>query len=257
MTPMRCEDCRPLLDGYADNELNPRDTARVRDHLEECGACAAEHRMLTELSARVQAAIERPIAPDVLRARIRGELARAEPTVTRARATSAWRMAAAGVLIAVVSAAGGAYLSGRPAAHQRMVRDAVLSSHVRSLMAGHLTDVASTDQHNVKPWFAGRTSFSPVVPRLDSAGFPLVGGRLDYVGDRVAAAIVYGRRQHVINVFSWPESGARGGDPTLTSEHGYHLVRWVDAGVEYWAASDVSVADLNTFVAIFRQEGAK
>jgi anti-sigma factor RsiW len=254
---MRCEECRSLLDAYVDGELPPRDAARVRDHLEECGACAAEHRMLTELSARVRGAIDRPMAPDVLKARIRGELAREEPGGAVTRASNRWRLAAAGLVIAVLSATAGAYFVNRPVSHERIVGEQVLSSHVRSLMPGHLTDVASNDQHNVKPWFAGRASFSPAVPRLDSAGFPLVGGRLDYVGERVAAAIVYARRQHVINVFSWPEAGARGGDPTVIKDRGYHLVRWVDNGVEYWAASDVSVADLNTFVAVFRQEATK
>jgi anti-sigma factor RsiW len=123
-------------------------------------------------------------------------------------------------------------------------------------MPGHLTDVASTDLHNVKPWFNGRTGFSPMVPRLDSAGFPLIGGRLDVVGDRQVAAVVYGRRQHVINVFSWPVVDEGPSEPALSTARGYHLVRWIDGGVEYWAASDVSVDDLTSFVDHFR-DGAK
>ena len=260
MRDVRCDDCRALLDAYVDGELPESEASEVRAHLESCATCAAEHQMLIETSSRVRGTLARPPVPDVLRARIRGALADADtdiPIAPPARLSrSTWRLAAAGLIIAAVGVGAGAWLATANA-RRTPVTNEVLSSHLRSLMPGHLTDVASTDQHNVKPWFNGRAAFSPAVPRLDSAGFPLVGGRLDYVGDRQVAAVVYGRRQHMINVFAWPAAGEAASAPSFSTERGYHLVKWIQGGVEYWAASDLSVGDLTTFVALFRQESAK
>jgi anti-sigma factor RsiW len=125
------------------------------------------------------------------------------------------------------------------ASSSRDPADEVLASHVRSLMPGHLIDVASTDAHKVKPWFNGRVDLSPEVPALDAAGFPLVGGRLDYVSGRTVAAVVYARRQHFINVFSCPDAGAD--IPTWsTAARGHHLARWRRDNTEYWAVEDRS-----------------
>jgi anti-sigma factor RsiW len=257
MAAMRCDDCRALLDGYIDGELMDDEARQVRDHLDSCGACAAELHMLTEVSSRMRG-LDRPTAPDLLKARIREAIAQpdvAMPIPSRPH-RSTWRLVAAGLLIGLAGAGGGAYLASHGSVAPR-VQDEVLSSHLRSLMPGHLTDVASTDQHNVKPWFNGRAAFSPAVPRLDSAGFPLVGGRLDYVGHRQAAAVVYARRQHRINVFSWPEPTQPPSPPALSTERGYHLLRWSEGGVEYWATSDLNVGELRAFVDLFRQEAAK
>ena len=114
-------------------------------------------------------------------------------------------------------------------------------------MPGHLTDVASNDQHNVKPWFNGRVNMSPDVPRLDSLGFPLIGGRLDYVDGRNVAVVVYMRRQHVINVFSWPASGAAEQTAESSSSNGYHLLRARHNGMEVWIVSDLNEAELKDF----------
>jgi anti-sigma factor RsiW len=123
----------------------------------------------------------------------------------------------------------------------------VLASHVRSLMPDHLTDVRSSDQHNVKPWFNGRLDYSPTVPRLEDQGFPLLGGRVDYVGGRPVAVIVYSRRQHMINVFSWP---TRLSDSPLatTSTNGYNMIHWRSHGVERWVVSDLNSSELRSFV---------
>jgi anti-sigma factor RsiW len=127
--------------------------------------------------------------------------------------------------------------------------DEVLASHIRSLLPGHLTDIASNNQHNVKPWFAGRVNLSPPVPRLDSLGFPLVGGRLDYVAGHSAAVVVYTRAQHVINVFWWApldgEPDERGAG--VASDNGYHLISGRRDGLQYWIVSDVNVAELQQF----------
>jgi anti-sigma factor RsiW len=164
-------------------------------------------------------------------------------------------LAAAGLVIAALSASGSLAVARRSAPAPAMA-DQVVSSHIRSLMPGHLTDVESNDTHNVKPWFNGRLDLSPSVPRLDPLGFPLVGGRLDYVGGRPVAAVVYMRRQHIINVFSWPAEDRPAHAPTVSTENGYHLVHWNDGGTEFWAASDLSVPELQQFVALFHQSSS-
>jgi anti-sigma factor RsiW len=157
----------------------------------------------------------------------------------------AWFVAAAS--IAVVAA--GVLLEirwTRSATGDRQA-SAVTDRHLASLMADHLVDVASSDRHTVKPWFAGRIEFSPLVVDLAADGFPLRGGRLDYVDGHPAVALVYARAQHVINVFVWPtpegDAGAHASDDT----RGYHLVHWTKHGFSWWAVSDVAPTDLQTF----------
>jgi anti-sigma factor (TIGR02949 family) len=254
---MRCDDCRDTLNAYVDGELMPEETETIRDHIASCSKCASEHETLTALSRRLKEGLERRRAPDVLKARIRGALAQPDAfePVARPRRLPWAGLIAAGLVVAVLSS-GASFAVARRNASPPSIGQQVLSSHIRSLMPGHLTDVESNDSHNVKPWFNGRVDLSPAVPRLDSAGFPLVGGRLDYVGGRPVTAVVYMRRQHVINVFSWP-SDDRGSHATaLSTEKGYHLVRWSDGGVEFWVASDLNVPELEQFVALFARAGS-
>ena len=257
---MRCEDCREALNAYVDGELMLEESDEIRRHLPMCDECAAEHETLVGVSQRVKANLQHFQAPDVLKARIRSALAQPNvfepPRESRSVHSVRWPTAiAAGLIIAAISA-GGTFAVARRGSAPPAIADQVLSSHIRALMPGHLTDVESNDTHNVKPWFNGRLDLSPTVPRLDSAGFPLVGGRLDYVGGRPVAAVVYTRRQHVINVFSWPIDDQRVQSPTVSTEKGYHLVHWRDAGAEFWAASDLSVPELEQFVALFKQSGS-
>jgi anti-sigma factor RsiW len=127
----------------------------------------------------------------------------------------------------------------------------VLSSHVRSLMASHLTDVPSTDQHTVKPWFDGKLDFAPPVQDLSGQGFPLVGGRLDYLEDRPVAALVYQRRKHFINLFIWP--AAQDSEQRTIVRQGYNILHWTRGGMTYWAVSDVNASELNEFAQILQR----
>jgi anti-sigma factor RsiW len=128
----------------------------------------------------------------------------------------------------------------------REVARQVLDAHLRSLQLTHLTDVASTDQHTVKPWFVGKLDFAPPVADFAAEGFPLVGGRLDAVGGRSVAALVYNRRKHVINLFVWP-SEEPDAAPRSGTQHGYAWIRWRRGGMSFWAASDVAASDLDEF----------
>lgn len=246
---MRCDHCLDALDARLDGELTPAESREVDLHLAGCADCGREyesrvatHRLLAETLVRYP-------APDVLKARIRSALAQPHEFQSPPRATrSWWRVAAAGILVAAASSALTLAAVRRPVASA--VTDELLASHVRSLMPGHLTDVVSTNQHLVKPWFNGRVDLSPPVPNLDSLGFPLVGGRADYVHGRAVPVVVYGRRQHLINVFAWPETGTDE-PPSEVARNGYHFVRWRRDGVEYWAVSDLNSAELRSFVTLF------
>lgn len=253
---MRCAEYRELLSALVDDELPADEAAGLRTHLANCAECAREHDALAATSRRLKEGLVRHSAPDVLKARIRSMLSQPdafsplpEPLPNgRPRWTT---LLAAGLVIAAASSAltFGALRRTGPASP---VAAALLDSHVRSLMPGHLIDVASTNQHTVKPWFNGRVDLSPAVPNLDSAGFPLIGGRLDYVEGRAVAVVVYGRRQHFINVYSWPERPASSAPVGAIDERGYHLLEWRNGDVEMWAVSDLNRAELQQFVSVFR-----
>jgi len=259
---MQCEECRALLSAYLDGELMPEERDEVGQHLASCVSCAAEYESLAALSRRLRGGLDRPHAPETLKARIRADVARetstvipmstTTPTVSSTRPTRLpWLgLAAAGLVIAALSAGTTAAIIHHRAA-TASVADQVVSSHIRSLLPGRLTDVASNDLHNVKPWFNGRIDFSPTVPRLDSLGFPLVGGRLDYAGGRPVAVVVYQHQQHVINVFSWPADGSSISPTLVRTEHGYHLMHWSDATGNFWTVSDLNLGQLNQFITLF------
>jgi anti-sigma factor RsiW len=250
---MKCADCRDALNALVDDETDVANAPQIREHLAGCPECQRELQVLAETSTLLKEGLVRHAAPDVLKARLRSALAQEDPfaEAVRPRRLRSWMtLAAAGVVIAVASSAVTLAVSRHT---ETPAPDAeVLASHLRSLMPGHLTDVVSTNQHNVKPWFNGRVDFAPAVPNLDSAGFPLIGGRLDYLDGRAVAALVYGRRQHMINVYSWPSTSGPANSPAATSTlRGYHLVAWTEDGLTYWAVSDLNAKELETFVNAF------
>ena len=184
-------------------------------------------------------------APEALRARIRASLAEgARPSRPR-WFEDWWRGAGLAAAFATVAAiAWSAGLLQARGAHEDRIVDQLVAAHVRSLMVdAHLSDVASSDQHTVKPWFAGKLDYVPVVADLAAAGFPLVGGRLDYLDGRPVAALAFRRRQHVINVFESPTSAADAA-PVTRTVRGYSVVRWTHGGLEFRAISDASAGEV-------------
>jgi anti-sigma factor RsiW len=256
-----CPISHEVLSAYVDSELTAESANMIAGHLAECSRCSAEYHALLATVAALRSELTRYNAPDMLRARIRGAIATqplpaAPPTPSgvRRRFPRHWRGAAltAAALACVGLGSGATAIALRQSRQSPELVEQVLASHVRSLMPDHLTDVRSSDQHNVKPWFNGRLDFSPAVPRLDSAGFALLGGRLDYIGGRPVASVVYSRRQHIINVFSWPSSV---GDAPLTetATHGYNMLHWREGGVEQWVTSDLNAVELREFVSMLRK----
>ena len=253
------------LSAYVDGELPPDQSNAVAEHLTSCAACSAEYETMLETVGLLRSQLKRYAAPDVLRARILSALA-STPGATvgegaellqaprrRARFAS-WTRTARWAAVILVAATLGSGVSMFVAGRDRQASSTaaeVLASHVRSLMPDHLTDVRSSDQHNVKPWFNGRLDFSPNVARFEEQGYPLLGGRLDYVDGRPVAVVVYGRRQHIINVYSWPTAAADA-PPAMTTSHGYTLLHWRSEGSEHWVVSDLGTLELEVFAALSR-----
>jgi anti-sigma factor RsiW len=238
-----------LLSGYIDGELAASDVATLEAHLPTCASCTALIAQYRAFGDTLRRRASAEAAPQALRSRIAATLAAADATAAspwgrRRRPTWVWGLAGAAALVLIAFGLG-TLRPGRST--DDTVSREVLDSHIRSLAGdeAHLMDVASTDQHTVKPWFNGKLDFAPSVVDFSSDGFPLLGGRVDYIAGHRAAALVYGRRQHRINVYEWPASSpTTESSPAGELRLGYSMLHWSHAGMVYWAVSDVSSADL-------------
>jgi anti-sigma factor RsiW len=249
-----CKLTQRFVPGYLDGELDLVRTIEMETHLQTCGDCAQELESRQALRAALQRSALAYAAPAALRERIQSSLRASNGAdVQRSKikwpSLYFWQLAGAFALLALISISGWQWAAHlrTPSSDQQIAAE-VFASHVRSLEASHLMDVASTDQHTVKPWFDGKLDFSPPVEDLASDGFPLVGGRLDYLEGREVAALVYQRRKHFINVFVWPDAGGSNSTQTLEPRQGYNMMRWSHGGFQFWAVSDVSAPDLAEFV---------
>ena len=239
-----CETTRLLVHGLIDGELDAANALAAEAHIADCADCAALHEEMIELRARLGAADLHYPAPPGLAARIDCALGSARRPAVRRPSLGWLNWASGGGLTAL--AASLLVLLMVPRGPDLPAE--IVASHVRSLQAAHLVDVVTSDRHTVKPWFAGRIDFSPPVVDSSPAGFVLAGGRLDYVDGRPVAAIVYRRRQHVINLFIWPGPG--GPAPSADARDGYNILHWTSGGMVHWAVSDLNAAELGQFAAL-------
>ena len=274
---MNCKEATKPMDGYLDAELDPIISQKIEQHLRECHNCDQAYKTHGSLIHAIGDATPYFKAPAALRERIQSSLREeiaepskssgsiprdAQPFIKRRQPEPrsilfgpSWNLLAlaAAIVLAAIIAWDVMPRLQRPGA-DRFLATQLIASHVRSLMANHLEDVASSDQHTVTPWLDAKLDFAPAVIDLSSEGFPLVGGRLDYLDNRPVAALVYQRHKHFINLFVWPaESGSTNRTNTITGQ-GYQLLHWVDSDFNYWAVSDVSDNDLQIFKQDFQKQ---
>jgi len=247
-----CKDTRTWLHGYLDGELDLARTVEIEQHIETCAACARARDSQRTLQDSLRSASLQYRCPDRLQASIAAAVRRETGRPIRPRDARRQFLA---IAAAVVLITGGAWLAlhlvSDRSLNDRIAQD-VVACHVRSLLADHLTDVASSDRHTVKPWFAGKLDFAPTVVDLSADGFPLLGGRLDYLEHRPVAALVYSRRKHKINLFMWPAEPAAGAGLQTASNQGYQFAHWNEAGTIYWAISDLNMSELRQFIQLVR-----
>jgi anti-sigma factor RsiW len=248
---MICDEVRLRLDACIDAELTPAETAEFDGHLLECSDCQTLQERRLALREVLRRELPKFEAPQSLRrelAEASRRAARKEHTVKRM--PSRWWTLAVAASLAMVSV--GSWQLATMRANSDTLTQTVLESHVRSLIGEHLTDVVSSDLHTVKPWFNGRLDYSPPVYDFAGRGYPLLGGRLEYVGDRKVAALVYGRRKHIINVLLWPADAGMAQGPTTETRHGYHLLHWNGSDFTYWVVSDLGTTELQEFAGLLK-----
>lgn len=248
---MDCKSAQTLIDGYLDHELDPVRSLEIEGHLHECTICSQNYKDHQDLSEGLKTGSVYFKAPADLEKRIQRSVRQA----AKAESASKWRswswvriaapMAAAALVLLILVP-----LFRGPSPDDILTQE-VVSSHIRSLMADHLTDVPSSDQHTVKPWFNGKLDFSPPVEDLAKQGFPLVGGRLDYLNNRPVAALIYQRDKHLINVFIWPSAQPEVKVISATRQ-GYNVFHWTKSGMTFWVISDVERNQLEKFVQILK-----
>ncbi|ACB93992.1 anti-sigma factor family protein [Beijerinckia indica] len=265
--PPPCAEWVLPLHAYVDGQMDAIHAASCESHLTQCKGCAAQVKKLEDIRTALDRDEVRWPMPEALQARVLAAIEQQQgsaegqslPATALVPRRSFWRegldfigrwsLVPSSAVLAL-----GLLLLLMPAKFTDSLPQELVASHVRSLLADHLTDVATSDQHTVKPWFTGKLDFAPPVEDLSSQGFPLVGGRIDYVMDRIVAALIFRRHNHVINLFIWPTEGSAppATAPSFTTREGYHLLHWTASGLAFWAVSDLNSAELSTFQQIFQ-----
>jgi mycothiol system anti-sigma-R factor len=271
---VNCEEIKNLMDAYLDGELDPVTSQKVEQHLRDCPKCEQAYEVETAMAHAISRGAPYYKAPAELRQRIQSSLrdavgvrdSRGSARENHALLTSPrverrlvlpeipwnWLALAAAIILAAIIASS-LLPRLRPPTSDQFLATQLIASHVRSLMADHLTDVASSDQHTVKPWLDVKLDFAAPVVDLSGGGFPLIGGRLDYLDNHSVAALVYQRRKHFINLFIWPTTPADSKEQNTVTRQGYNLLHWIEGDFTYWAVSDVNITELQTFKRSFEQ----
>ena len=249
---MTCNETKNLLNAYVDGALDSAGSLSVESHIQRCTSCLTDMENLRSLSSAIQNGGLRFTAPSSLKRKVQAAIGAANPGVKRSFFNWRWAGALASAVLVVVV---GLLLSAqRPkSSEEALLVDDIVSSHVRSMMANHITDVASSDSHTVKPWFGGKLDYSPPAKDLTAQGFRLVGGRLDYLDNRPVAAVVYQRSQHFINLFVWPATNTEIKPEDQLARQGYNIIHWTRAGMTYWLVSELNLAELTECARLLKE----
>ncbi len=248
---MNCNEAAPLLPTYSDGELDPMQSAEVEKHLLTCAECAARRDEQVALSARIKRDVPYFPAPPSMRSRIDAVLAGTSGRMRSRPVRYRWRWLGAGALAGSMATVL-AWLMGSAVLEWRDGTDLAteaVADHVRATLSNHLTDVATSDRHTVKPWLSARLDYSPPVQDLSSEGFALTGARVDYLEKRAVATLVYRYREHVVDVFVRPGGAARSSRSPVSTVRGFNVVRASGTGMDWLAVSDTSPEVLTAFVA--------
>jgi len=265
MTGDDCTAMRLLIQADVDGELAPADSVGVEAHLKRCPSCATLQAQLLTLAARIRQEVPQYAMPKELLTAVQARFAamaapeQEGPGIANDNRVSWWQRLPRPRLGPVAPFGGGFALAACLALvfllpHAGSLSEAVVSDHIRALQPGHLMDVVSTDQHTVKPWFDGRLDFAPPVKDLKAEGFPLTGGRLDYLAGKQVAALIYQRRQHLIDLYVWPDGSHLDHGPTAGSRSGNNFLRWSRDGMAFWAVSDLDAKELADFVKLLQTD---
>jgi anti-sigma factor RsiW len=250
---LKCPEIQTLVHGYVDGELDLMKSLEIEQHIQACPACAQAHANLQAVRSAVQNSSLYFQTPPALGKRVQSSL-RGASHADRTLGWSPRRLLAVAASLALVTTVGWGLLRALPgrSADQFLTQELV-ASHVRSqMLASHQFDVASSDAHTVKPWFEGKLDFSPPVKDLVADCFPLIGGRLDYLGGRAVAALVYQRRKHSINLFIWPSSPGEEAAPKKATRQGFHILQWTGSGMTFCAISDLNEDELQEFARLIQ-----
>ena len=249
---MTCSSSEHLLELYLDGELAVRESAEMRKHIGGCSTCANRYQRLEQVRTDIRMHVGRYEPPADLDQRVRAAIRRAAVEKKHPGWLLAnWMAVAASVLLCASIGWNVALLRSHSSANDLLAQE-VLSSHLRSLIGAHLVDIPSSDQHTVKPWFNGKLNFAPDVKDFVRQGFPLIGGRIEYLDDQPVAALIYQRRQHLINLFMWPAASSSPSGYSAMKKRGYNLVSWTRDGMTCWLVSDVQTSELEQLAELYK-----
>ena len=253
---MICQTAQESVHAYMDGELDLAGSLEIEQHMQECKICASAYGNQTALRSAFKDSSLYYSAPEKLEKRIRSSLRR-EAKLEGGRRAFGWRWVPAGVALAFVVLTALIIWRAAPALRPSgddLLAQEIVTNHVRSLqLESHRTDVISSDQHTVKPWFDGKLDFAPPVKDFSSQGFPLNGGRLEYLNNRAVAALIYQRQKHYINLYIWPAGQRNATAEVFGERQGYNLLHWTNSGMNYWAISDLNPVELREFARLVQE----
>jgi len=249
---MNCSETKSLLNAYVDGELDALRSRTLESHVQRCALCLTEVESLQAISSAIEDGALRFKAPLHLKRKVQAAIRDETPEARRFFLSWRWVTALGSAALIVALMLTVTTWRTQPSQETELLHD-IVSSHVRSMMADHITDVSSSDSHTVKPWFASKLDYSPPAKDLTGQGFRLIGGRLDYLDNRPVAAVVYQRNLHFINLFVWPSNRSTVRQDRVFTFQGYNVIHWTESDMTYWLISELERADLNECARLLKE----